>query len=180
MRKKRSGRVFLGSQPQLTRLHGLIQRIQKGDYPSAKAMAQEWEKSWRTIIRDLDFIRDVWRMPLAYDPYRYGFYFTEPVGKFPMVPISERELVSVFVAQKALQQYQGTPFEQPLKSAFSKLASSLQGELSVAWADLDAAISFRGVESEVGNLEILQQLGEAIRKRNEVKFRYHKLGEERG
>ncbi len=143
-------------------------------------MAEEWEKSWRTIIRDLDFIRDVWRMPLAYDPYRYGFCFTEPIGKFPMVPISERELVSVFVAQKALQQYHGTPFEQPLKSAFSKLASSLQGELSVAWADLDAAISFRGVESEVGDLETLQILGEAIRRRHEVTFNYQKLGEAAG
>src|SRR5205823_429235 len=108
------------------------------------------------------------------------FYFTEPVGKFPMVPISERELVSVFVAQKALQQYHGTPFEQPLKSAFSKLASSLKGELSVAWADLDAAISFRGVETGVGNLETLQKLGEAIRRRNVVEFHYQRLGETGG
>jgi predicted DNA-binding transcriptional regulator YafY len=173
----RTPKIFLGTQPQLTRLHGLVQRIQRGDYPSAKMMAEEWDKSWRTIIRDLDFIRDVWRMPLAYDPYRYGFYFTEPIGKFPMVPISERELVSVFVAQKVLQQYHGTPFERPLKSAFSKLASSLQGELSVAWADLDAAISFRGVESEVGNLALLQTLGEAIRRRQEITFEYQKLGE---
>ena len=176
--KPRTGKA--DSQPQLTRLHSLVQRIQRGDYPTAGILAQEWEKSWRTIIRDLDFIRDVWKMPLAYDERKHGFYFTEPIGKFPMVPISERELVSVFVAQKALQQYHGTPFEQPLRSAFSKLASSLQGELSVAWADLDAAISFRGVETEVGNLDLLQQLGEAIRKRNEVEFEYQKLGEERG
>jgi predicted DNA-binding transcriptional regulator YafY len=177
MKEKRSPKIFLGSQPQLTRLHGLVQRIQRGDYPNAKMMAEEYEKSWRTIIRDLDFIRDVWRMPLAYDPYRYGFYFSEPIGKFPMVPISERELVSVFVAQKVLHQYHGTPFERPLKSAFSKLASSLEGELSVAWADLDAAISFRGVESEVSNLLVLQELGEAIRRRQEVSFEYQKLGE---
>src|SRR5437867_13430708 len=91
----RKRKIGADTQPQLTRLHGLVQRIQKGDYPSAKVLAQEWEKSWSTIIRDLDFIRDVWCLPLEYDRQRYGFYFSEPVGKFPMVPISERELVSV-------------------------------------------------------------------------------------
>jgi proteasome accessory factor B len=180
MGRKKSKKRGADTQPQLTRLHGLVQRIQKGDYPSAGVMAREWEKHWSTIIRDLAFIRNVWGLPLEYDQQRYGFYFTEPVGKFPMVPISERELVSVFVAQKALEQYHGTPFEAPLRSAFSKLASSLQGELSVAWADLDAAISFRGIETDAGDMKALQKLGEAIRNRREIEFEYHKLGEAAG
>jgi proteasome accessory factor B len=178
MSKKPSKKRGVDTQPQLTRLHGIVQRIQKGDYPSAKLLSKEWEKHWSTIIRDLDFIRNVWGMPLAYEPRRYGFYFTEPVGRFPMVPISERELVSVFVAQKALHQYRGTPFEAPLRSAFSKLASSLHGELSVAWADLDAAISFRGIETEAGDIKVMQKLGEAIRNRREIEFEYFKLGNE--
>src|SRR5436305_6944107 len=124
------------TQPQLTRLHGLVQRIQKGDHPTQQILAREWEKDRRTIQRDLDFIRDVWNLPLQYDPQRYGYYFSGPVANFPMIPISEKELVSVFIAQKALMQYHGTPFEQPLRSAFEKLASSLQGEISVAWSDL--------------------------------------------
>src|SRR2546422_4397285 len=175
MGKNSSKKRNADTQPQLTRLHGLVQRIQKGDYPSAKILAQEWEKHWSTIIRDLDFIRDAWGLPLAYDPHRYGFYFSEPVGKFPMVPISERELVSVFVAQKAMRQYHGTPFEQPLRSAFSKLVSSLEGEISVGWADLDAAIWFRGIETEAGDIEVMQQLSVAIRSRNEIEFEYYKL-----
>src|SRR6185436_2282307 len=127
--------------------------------------------------RDLDYIRDFWKLPLEYDQKRYGYYFSQPIGKFPMVPISEQELVSVFVAQKALRQYHGTPFEQPLRSAFDKLVSSLKGELSVAWADLDAAISFRGIETEAGDMETLQKIGQAVRTRNEVLFDYRKLGD---
>src|SRR6266571_380852 len=153
MGKKASKKGQVDTQPQLTRLHGLVKRIQRGDLPSQKILAKEWEKNPRTIQRDLDFIRDVWGLPLAYDEQRYGYYFSEPVGKFPMVPISERELVSVFIAQKALTQYHGTPFEQPLRSAFEKLVSSLQGEISVAWADLDSAISFRGIETNTEDME---------------------------
>ena len=177
MGKKRLKKIRSDTQPQLTRLHGLVQRIQRGDYPSQKLLGAEWEKTARTIQSDLDFIRDVWGMPLKYDPYKYGYYFSEPVGKFPMVPISEAELVSVFVAQKALSQYHGTPFELPLKTAFEKLVSSLKGEISVAWADLDSAISFRGIETNAGDMEVMQKLGEAIRKRNEIEFEYFKLGE---
>src|ERR1043166_6949793 len=103
MRKKHPEKATFDTQPQLTRLHGLVKRVQRGDFPTQLALAIEWEKSPRTIQSDLDFIRDVWRMPLKYDRARHGYYFSEPVANFPMVPISEQELVSVFIAQKALQ-----------------------------------------------------------------------------
>jgi proteasome accessory factor B len=173
----RSKKRYVGTQAQLTRLHGLVQRIQQGDYPSQTVLAEEWEKTTRTIQADLDFIRDVWRLPLEYDQHRYGYYFSKPVAKFPMISMSEGELVSVFVAQKALSMYHGTPFEKPLKSAFQKLVSGLKGEISVAWSDLDSAISFRGIETNVGDVEALDKLGEAVRRRREVEFEYFKLEE---
>src|SRR6266850_247893 len=175
MGRKRTKKFQANTQPQLVRLHGLVQRIQRGDYPTQQILAEEWEKTARTIQRDLDFIRDFWRLPLEYDQHRYGYYFSEPVGKFPMVSISESELVSVFIAQKALTQYHGTPFEQPLRSAFEKLVSSLQGEISVAWADLDSAISFRGIETKMEDMEVLATLSAAVRNRKEIEFGYRKL-----
>src|SRR5437764_1391642 len=96
MGKKSLTRGKFDTQPQLARIHALVKRIQQGDYPSQKILGAEWEKSPRTIQRDLDYVRDVLGLPLAYDPFRYGYYFTEPVARFPMVPISERELVSVY------------------------------------------------------------------------------------
>src|SRR5438105_2672528 len=98
MGKKSLKKAEFDTQPQLARLHALVQRIQRGDYPSRKILAAEWEKSPRTMQRDLDFIRDVWGLPLEYNAHKYGYCFSAPVAKFPMVPISEAELVSVFVA----------------------------------------------------------------------------------
>src|SRR5262245_2092894 len=179
MGKKSVQKRLSDTQPQLTRIHALVKRIQEGDYPSQKILAKEWEKNPRTIQRDLDYIRDFLGLPLAYDPFKYGYYFTESVAKFPMIPISEREIVSVFVAQKALSLYHGTPFEAPLKAAFEKLAGSLRGEISVAWADLDSAISFRGIEANPADAETFQKLSGAVRSRHEVEFEYRKLGEVR-
>jgi predicted DNA-binding transcriptional regulator YafY len=177
MGKKRAKKRIADTQPQLTRIHALVKRIQEGDYPSQKMLAKEWEKNSRTIQRDLDYMRDFLGLPLAYEPFKYGYYFTEPVSRFPMVPISERELVSVFVAQKALRLYHGTPFERPLKAAFEKLVGSLKGEISVAWADLDSAISFRGIEANPSDAETFQKLSAAVRSRNEVEFCYKKLAQ---
>src|SRR5438477_9360442 len=165
------------TQPQLTRIHALVKRIQDGDFPSQKMLAKEWEKNRRTIQRDLDYMREFLGLPLAYEPFKYGYYFTEPVSKFPMIPISERELVSVFVAQKALRLYHGTPFERPLKAAFDKLVGGLKGEISVSWADLDSAISFRGIEANPSDAETFQKLSGAVRTRNEIEFDYRKLAE---
>src|SRR6266481_5219291 len=175
MGKKNVKKRLADTQPQLTRIHALVQRIREGDYPSQKILAKEWEKNARTIQRDLDYIRDFLGLPLAYDNLKYGYYFTEPVAKFPMIPISEREVVSVFVAQKALRQYHGTPFEKPLKAAFEKLLGGLRGEISVAWADLDSAISFRGIEANPADAETFQRLSGAVRTRNEIEFEYRKL-----
>src|SRR5215475_3629248 len=120
MDKQRSKKSRFDTQPQLTRYYTLVKRIQRGDYPSQKILAEELEKTTRTIQRDLDYIRDFWNLPLAYDPYRYGYYFSGPLENFPTIPISEGELVSVFIAQKALGMYHGTPFEAPVRSAFQK------------------------------------------------------------
>jgi len=177
MGKKNVKKRLVDTQPQLTRIHALVKRIQKGDFPSQKILAKEWEKNPRTIQRDMDYMRDFLGLPLAYDENKYGYYFTEPVSRFPMVSVSERELVSVFVAQKALRLYHGTPFERPLKAAFEKLVGGLKGEISVAWADLDSAISFRGIEANPSDAKVFQELSGAVRTRNEIEFEYRKLGE---
>ena len=164
---------------QYERLCSIIRRIQKGAQSNNRILAEEYGVRPRTIQRDMDFLRDRWALPLEYDPNRYTWYFTEPVTQFPLLPISEAELVSMFVAQKALTQYHGTPFEQPLKAAFDKLTRSLKGEISVAWADLDSAISFRSIDTKSADIRLFQQLGMAVRRLKEVRFKYHKLASSR-
>jgi hypothetical protein len=48
------------------------------------------------------------------------------------------------VAQKALEAYKRTAFEQPLRTAFQKLqAATGSANVSVSWEDFDSTISFR-------------------------------------
>jgi proteasome accessory factor B len=161
---------------QLGRLWAIVERIQRGDYPSRNKLAKELEVNTRTIQRDITFMQSCRGLPIEYDPHKYGYYLTEPVTDFPLLQISEGEVVALFVAQKALAQYHGTPFEQPLRVACDKLIESLKGEFSIKWAELDAAISFRSIETNPVDIAIFKDLSSAVRNSREVTFDYCKLG----
>jgi predicted DNA-binding transcriptional regulator YafY len=176
VKKKVKNIQTAATRPQAERMLAIIRRIQKGDYPSRKDLARDLERTTRTIQRDITFMQNREGMPIAYDFHRHGYYLTEKLADFPLLQISEGEIVALFVAQRAMAQYHGTPFEQPLRLACEKLIEHLKGEFSVAWGDLDAAISFRHIETSPVDIAIFKDLSLAIQRRREVTFDYCKLG----
>jgi proteasome accessory factor B len=163
------------TRPPLDRMQRIFQAIKLSQYPNRIRLATEIEVTTKTIQRDIDFMRDRLNLPIEYNDKRQGYEFTQPVESFPMVELSEAELISVFVAQKALMQYKGTPFEHPLRSAFQKLVSGLDGKITLSWDDLEAFISFRSFEIVPTDLKTFQVVSEAVRKSVVLKFEYKKL-----
>jgi len=165
------------TRPPFDRMNRIIKRIRDGDYPNRGKLAEELDVTPKTIQRDIDFMRDRWNVPVSYDPTKYGYFFTESFENFPLLPMSEGELVAIFVAQKALIPYHGTAFEQPLRAAFEKLSENLTGLVSVAWSDLDAAISFRSIEANPADAKIFQGISTSVQQRREIEFDYRKLND---
>jgi len=163
------------TRPPLDRMQRIFQAIKAGEYPNRLRLSTDIEVTTKTIQRDLDFMRDRLNLPIAYNDKRQGYEFTQPVESFPMVELSEAELISVFVAQKALMQYKGTPFEHPLRSAFEKLVSGLDGKITLSWDDLESFISFRNFEIVPTDLKTFQVVSEAVRKSVVLEFEYKKL-----
>ena len=92
------------------RFHDLLK---EQAYPNCNQVAKEFEVSWRTIMRDVDFMKCRLNLPMEFDQQRNGYYYTKPVEQFPHLPLSESEVFALLVAHKAIAQYRGTPFEQP-------------------------------------------------------------------
>jgi proteasome accessory factor B len=128
--------------------------------------------SEKTIHRDIEFMRERMNLPIEYDPHHYGFHFSEPVSHFPLLHLTEGELFAVFVAEKALEQYVGTPFEKPLKNTFDKFTAGLSGELSVHWTELQNAISFKSIDVNAVDARLFQALVLAVRQHREITFDY--------
>ena len=125
----------------------LHQQIKEGKFPNCRKLAEMLEISAKTVQRDIDFMRDRLNLPIDYDPLRFGFYYSRPVANFPSIEVTEGEIIALFVAQKVLDQYKGTPFEKPLHAAFHKISDGLRESITFPWGDLDASFSFRNLGS---------------------------------
>jgi predicted DNA-binding transcriptional regulator YafY len=157
----------------MLRIH---QALKAGGFPNATKLAAELEVSTKSVHRDIEFMRDRLRLPIAYNFSRYGFYYTEEVSSFPTLTITEGELFALIVAEKALQQYRGTNFERPLLSAIKKMEQSLPETISLNLADIEQTISFRTRVESVLNLGVFDVLAKATAQRKQVELIYRKLG----
>jgi proteasome accessory factor B len=168
----------LRSRPPLNRFQEIFHAIKTNRYPNRTQLARSIEVTTKTIQRDLDYMRYQLGLPIEFDYARGGYYFTKPTTDLPLFQLTESELVSVFVAQKALEAYRGTPFEQPLRTAFQKLqaATSNPGaRVSISWEDLGSSISFRHFDAYLPDVTIFAELAKAVQMEEVVEFDYKKL-----
>jgi predicted DNA-binding transcriptional regulator YafY len=182
-KKSRSTRILsapkprtLHSRPPLYRFQEIFHAIKTGRYPNRTKLAETIEVTTKTIQRDIDYMRYQMSVPIEFDFAKGGYYFTRPITELPLFQLTEAELVSVFVAQKALEAYKGTAFEQPLQTAFQKLqAATGSANVSVSWEDLDSAISFRQFGAYLPDATVFSELAKAIQNTEVVEFGYKKL-----
>jgi len=159
----------------MERIQKIHERLTRNAHPNCQNLAADLEVSYKTIHRDIEFMKYRLNLPIEFGREHNGYFYTEPVRAFPTMQITEGELVALLVAEKALTQYKGTPFEQPLHAAFKKLTDGLSDTVAFSWSDLDQAISFRAVGSTVANLELFEEVSRAVLRSLELEFEYRTL-----
>jgi proteasome accessory factor B len=167
------------SRPPLERMLRIHQALNSGGYPNAKTLAGQLEVSTKSIHRDLEFMRDRLELPIAYNSSRFGFYYSQTVRAFPTLQITEGEILALVVAEKALQQYRGTCFEQPLLSAVKKMGRALPDTISLSLDDVAQTISFRTRAEPILDLEIFDALAKATVAHRQLELAYRKPGQQR-
>ena len=84
------------TRPQYYRLRRILEMIgegtRAGSLPNCRHFIRELEVSRRTLMRDLDFLRDDHNAPIAYDDSRKGFHLTDPTFKLAPVELTRREV----------------------------------------------------------------------------------------
>lgn len=167
------------SRPPLERMLRIHQALHSNSYPNANTLARELEVSAKSIQRDVEFMRSRLNLPIAYDGSRFGYFYTEDVKDFPALQITEGELVALVVAEKALRQYRGTSFEQPLLSALRKMEQSLPRTISLSLNEIAQTISFRTRAEPILDLKIFDALAKATAGRRQIEITYRKPGQRR-
>jgi predicted DNA-binding transcriptional regulator YafY len=123
--------------PQYRRLLYIDRKLREGAYPNCSILAAGWEVSTKTIQRDIDYLKWELDAPIDYHRARHGYYYTEESYRLPAINVSESDLFAICVAEKALEQYKGTPLYEKLASVFSRIQESLPEAVAVdpSWAD---------------------------------------------
>ncbi|MEO5958080.1 MAG: WYL domain-containing protein [Opitutaceae bacterium] len=165
------------SRPPLERMLKIHDELRRGTLVNCPKLTKALEVSRKTIVRDIAFMRDRLDLPIEYDPQIQAYRYTHPVNAFPTVHITEGEVLALLVAQRALQQYRGTPFHRQLEIAFEKLAGGLRDRISFSPADELRAVSFKNIGLAKTDLVVFNALSAAVLRSQEVAFAYRKPGD---
>lgn len=165
------------SRPPLERMLKIHDELRRGALVNCTKLVKSLEVSRKTIVRDIAFMRDRLELPIEFDAQIQAYRYTQPVNSFPTVNVTEGELLALLVAQRALQQYRGTPFHRQLEIAFEKLAGGLRDRISFSPADELRAVSFKNIGLGKTDLAVFNALSAAVLRQEEVAFAYRKPGD---
>jgi predicted DNA-binding transcriptional regulator YafY len=88
------------TRPPSDRMRRIHEWIKSGKYPNAVTMGKDLEVVDQTVKRDIEFMRDRYGLPIAYDEERYGYYYTKPVDRFPVAAMTEAEMFAPLVPRE--------------------------------------------------------------------------------
>nr|WP_320009444.1 WYL domain-containing protein [uncultured Desulfobulbus sp.] len=161
---------------QHARLLFIDRQIRDKRFPNCASLAEEWEVNPRTIRRDLDYLRFELDAPLAYSASKRGFYYTETQYQLPALQMRERDLFALFLADKLLAQYEGTPVYDSLRSVFSKIEQNLPDKITLSSSSDQSLFTVIPSSSTVIIPEVQELIFTALRSAKQVEIIYQSPG----
>ena len=161
---------------QFWRLLKIDEQLRAKRFPSARSLAKEFDVSKRTVERDIEFLRDRYEAPIEYDHSKCGYAYTQETFFLKSLFLTDEELFSAAVFEKALQQYRNTPIEGRLKAVFAKLTELLPDDaVSVNTMWLGDALTFIPEPSPEISPEIFDAVFSGVKARRAIRFLYRSL-----
>jgi predicted DNA-binding transcriptional regulator YafY len=158
--------------PQYRRLLCIDRKLRERAFPNCVSLAAEWEVSDKTIQRDIDYLRDEHKAPIAYDALKHGYFYTEANYSLPAISISESDLFSIYIGQTILGQFRNTPLFRKLNSVFDKVKASLPEKTGVNPAWLTERILVFPEPATTVNSDIWEVIAKAIRENRSLSIRH--------
>jgi predicted DNA-binding transcriptional regulator YafY len=137
--------------------------IRSGVYPNASTLSKKAEVTPRTILRDIDYLRLFYNAPIAYDAFHRGYYYTEKNFFVKSVLLTERELFSIAIFDRILDQYRYIPLEGHLREIFRKIAQSLPQKITVDSQFLTNYVSFIPDHEGIIDMKVFEAVFSALR-----------------
>lgn len=156
----------------LERVLRMSAMIQSGNYPSVKTFMEHFEVSKRTVLSDVEFLKNRFYAPLVYSHAHQGYVYTDKHWQLPMLPIAQGQLLALFLSIELTERYLGTSFEEPLRDAIQQMIELLPHDIQVSMSELAHHYSIRSGASAKTPPETLLALQLAIQNQHPVDMLY--------
>lgn len=159
--------------------HRLLQidkKIRMGDFPSVESLVAEYGVSRRTILRDVEFLRDRYNAPVEYDKIKKGYFYSDPTFLIQNVLLTEGDLFTVSTVLPLLEQYKNTPLEGSFRNIMSKIVDFLPEQVSVDTSFLNKDILFISDPLPKIKEKVFNAIFRAVKIRTVLSFCYKSAG----
>ena len=127
----RKNEVFMASDvTKMTRLVKIVSLLRQNVYPNHKTVekalrsldvAGVYNVSQKTIQRDVQYLRDMYAAPIAFDNGRRGYYLTDPEWKFEVPNLEADEMRAVTLGARLAETIMPEPVASEIQSAADAL-----------------------------------------------------------
>lgn len=165
----------LRARPLLTRLLALdaeFRKLPAGQCLRIRRLAGILGVSPRTVYRYIDYMKKYFSAPIRCERGK-GYYYEGDAPRLGTIILEESELFAIFVAQKVLAQYRGTPYEAALQSAFKKVRDALADDVELRLDEWERRLSFSAGGALDVKPEIWEKLHQALGCGWTVKMHYY-------
>ena len=150
--------------------------IERGPTPSLSSQrvqpARDLEVTPALPIAILNSCEINFTAPIAFDPRKNGYYYSEPSFRLPCVSVTEGECVALFLAERLLQQYRDTPFAGDIACLFNKIVSLLGEPITINLQHLIERPNFRQTANALGDCATFLAIDRAIRECRQLEVFY--------
>lgn len=160
----------------IERIYAIDNLIRIGKCETKRSLAVKFGVDKRTIERDFDFMKEIWKAPIDFDRRARKYYYLEPSYFFPAIPLTESEIFALLLSDMLMSQYKNTPHEKRLRSAFEKIEQFLPEKgLSVDIGRFKESCSFDlGFVRKV-DVDLFENLIGAINNRKQLEICYYSI-----
>jgi len=161
----------------LSRIARIDAEIRSGRYPNSEELAAKLEVSPRTILRDIDYLKDFYDAPIDYDFFKRGFYYTEPNFFIRSVMLSKEELetIKLFDQFSKFSTRDDNDLSLQLRKIIDKLLMVLPEEQSndVPFAPIPGQVhDFLFQPTQIINCNIAEPIRTAITNKEVIEIKY--------
>jgi predicted DNA-binding transcriptional regulator YafY len=180
------------SRPQYARIRRILALIREGPsspsyaaagtavgrLPNARDFGRALGVSRPTVMRDLDWLRDEENAPIEYVPSRHGYRLADQSWSLPPIQLSKREVFAFSIATKLIGAFRGTALDLDMESVLSKIAESLEGNITLDPESLSEHLTVVGEDYVAQDPEVWSAVAKATDRRERIEIVYQRFSGE--